>query len=233
VFFLNELKRIVLRRWYVKKLTIGAIALALGAFCAQVEAAPTYSFVNITNNNAGDAAIGEAQLFVEIFDLGTQVNFTFTNIGPEASSITDVYFDNGSLLGIASIDDSDPGVDFEQDASPPDLPGGETVVPPFDVTAGFSADSEPPAQPNGVNPSEYLGIVFDLVGGGTFADVVDELATGELRIGIHVQGYASGGSESFINHCGNGVVVIPAPGALVLCSFGAGCIGWLRRRKTL
>jgi hypothetical protein len=90
-------------------------------------------------------------------------------------------------------------VSFSQGASPPDLPGGEDCVPDFDVTAGFSADSDPPAQPNGVNPTEWLDITFDLQSGQTFDDVVAQLNSGALRIGIHVQGFANGGSESFIN----------------------------------
>jgi hypothetical protein len=220
----------------MKKVTIAAITLAFCLFCAHIEAAPTYSFVNITNNNAGDAAIGEAQLFVELFDLGTQINFAFTNIGPDASSITDVYFDNGILLGIGSIIITPTLVEFSQLATPSNLPGGNTVIPPFVTTAGFSADSDPPVQPLGVNPGESLGIIFDLQGGGTFNDVIDELASGDLRIGIHVQGFSSRGSESFINNGivdGDGNGVIPAPGALVLCSIGAGCLGWLRRSKML
>lgn len=213
----------------MQKLIIAVVTLAFGLLCSHAEALPTYSFVNITNNNAGDAAIGEAQLFVEVFDLGGgQMNFVFSNIGPAASSITDVYFDNGTLLGIASIINTPGLVEFSQLASPPDLPGGNLAVPPFVTTLGFSADSDPPVQPLGVNPGESLGIVFDLQPGGTFAGVVSELASGALRIGIHVQGFSSGGSESFINGG-----VIPAPGALLLAGIGAGCLAWLRRRRTL
>jgi hypothetical protein len=41
------------------------------------------------------------------------VNFLFTNQGPLASSITDVYFDDGTLLGIAGVTNFS-GVDFSQ-----------------------------------------------------------------------------------------------------------------------
>jgi hypothetical protein len=165
------------------------------------------TFNNCSTNNAGDVATGEAQMQVEVTDLGGgQVLFTFRNLGPNTSSIADVYFDDGTLLGIADLIDADQnsgdaGVDFSQDASPGDLPAGNNCPGgAFQATAGFTADSDPPVQPNGVNPNESLGVIFDLQTGQTFADVLDDLTTGALRIGIHVQGYASGGSESFVNN---------------------------------
>ena len=74
-----------------------------------------------------------------------------------------------------------------------------------------------------------MGIVFDLVGGQIFADVLSELALGTLRIGIHVQGFAGEGSESFVN-----VSPIPLPAALPLFGTGLGImgfIGWRRKRR--
>ncbi|MFQ6049193.1 MAG: hypothetical protein ACE5K7_07505 [Phycisphaerae bacterium] len=190
---------------------------------ASIARADLFPFVNITGNNPVDAAIGEAQMFVRVIDPGSgQVLFTFINTGPEASSITDVYFDDGVLLGIASIEDSDPGVEFSQLAAPQDLPGGNLLDPPFVTTVGFSADSDPAVQPNGVNPGESLGILFDLASGGTFADVISQLHDGTLRIGIRVQGFESGGSESF--------VAVPAPGAMLLGAIGLGAVGLIKRR---
>jgi hypothetical protein len=199
-----------------------AIALALSPATGF---AATLSFDCITNNIAGDCVIGESQLTVDVTSpSATQVLFQFKNTGASASSITDVYFDDGTLLGIASLTNGS-GVAFSQDASPPDLPGGNTLVPAFEVTAGFLADSDPPAQPNGVNPGETLGIVFDLQSGGTFANILAELASGELRIGIHVQGYDTEGSESFVNN------PVPIPAAVWL--FGSGLLGLaaVARRK--
>jgi len=159
----------------------------------------TLGFYNITHNNAGDAAIGESQFFVDVTGGGSKVTFTFRNTGPQPSVITEIYFDDGSLLGIAAIHDNPPGVDYVPDASPPDLPGGNNLVPPFEVTQGFLAEpSAPPAQ-SGVGPGESLAIEFDLVPGKTLQDVLDELADGTLRIGIRGQSFASGGSESFVN----------------------------------
>ena len=167
--------------------------------------------VQITNNNAADAGIGEAQLFVEVIDAGAdQVTFRFMNTGPQACSIADVYFDDGTLLGIADIINSS-GVSFSQGATPHNLPGGNNVSPAFETTEDFSADSDPPVQPNGVNPGEQLSIVFDLKDGKAYSDVLDDLNSGDLRIGIHVQAFESGASESFVN---NGPVV---PGSRARC----------------
>ncbi|MFC1634042.1 hypothetical protein ACFL5Z_04310 [Planctomycetota bacterium] len=220
------------------------VVLIVALFYGTTEALPTYGFTHIVEEGDGptqlaDGAIGEAQLFVELIELpdtgtGIQVQFLFTNTGPQASSITDIYFDDGTLGTFISMD-SLGVVSFSQGASPPDLPGGNNVS--FVTTPGFSFDSDPPIQPNGVNPGESLGITFD----GSHSTIEGELASGDLRVGIHVQGYASEGSEAFVNgppNGGNGKppsghCEIPAPGALLLGGMGVGLVSWLRRRRTL
>lgn len=199
--------------------------LALCAFAVAPAKAATLSFFCITNNAAADCATGEAQLSVNVTDPGSnQVLFHFKNSGPNASSITDVYFDDGTLLGLSLITNG-PSVSFSQYASPPNLPGANNVSPPFQVTAGFLADSNPPVQPNGVNPGEWLKIYFDLQAGKNFNDVITDLTDGSLRVGIHVQGFAYGGSESFVNN------PVPIPAAVWL--FGSGLLGLVAfaRRK--
>ena len=199
--------------------------------------ATTVDFFCITNNSATDCATGEAQLSVDILDIGgDQVLFNINNSGPvEAAIVRQFYFDgDATLADIVSLVDADDGVggdagvDFSLGASPPDLPGGNSIWPRFDVTAGFLGDADTP-KPNekGIGAGETLGIVFDLQAGMTYADVIDDLTTGALRIGLHVQAFASGGSESFVNN------PVPVPPAVWL--FGSGLLGLIavaRRRQT-
>jgi len=209
---------------------LAVMLLLFGGFCANDCAASVtydvYNVVGVSNNDAGNTAIGEAQLSVELIDLsGGQIEFVFRNSGSEKCSITDVYFDDRcELLSNLWVVNS-PGVQYTQWATPSNLPAGNNLTPHFETTLGLSADSDPPVSHNGVNPGEYLGIRFDLQCGSGIADVGNCIDSGGLRIGLKVQAFADGGSETF--------VAVPAPGALMLGSLGVCVVGWLRRGRTL
>lgn len=207
--------------------TVALPGAAVLSLAAASQAGIVYGFdYCVTNNNPVDVQTGTAQLTVEVSDAGAAgVEFTFRNGGPGACSITDLYWDDGTLLALGSIT-SGPGTEFEPLASPQNLPGGANATPPFEVTAGFSADASGPAQLNGVNPGEFVTVRYLLQGSQTYAHVIDDLATGALRIGIHVQGFAGGGSEGFIN----GGTPVPAPAGAVAV-LGAIGLGAARRRR--
>jgi hypothetical protein len=122
----------------------------------------------------------------------------------------------------STVISSSAGVKFSEGAHPADLPG-------YDVgsaTRIFSADSDAPIKPNGVDnsialPEEYLEILFGLKTGKYFENVIADLRTGELVIGVKVQGFANGQSEGFIT---------PVPGAVFLGALGMSVAGWRLRR---
>lgn len=216
----------------------------LGARVGTVHA-QDFGFWNITNNDPVNAVVGEAQFSLEVTDGALNpghVVFIIRNEGPDPASITDVYFDDGTLTTLTTLIDFDEptdslhpwyglghsGVDFTQDADPPDLPGGNDPdlmgalgQDLFEVSLGFSADSDPPPPYWGVEPGEWLGIEFSM-NGGTLEQVIQELQDLTLRVGIHAQAFENGGvdSESFVT---------PEPATVVL--LGLGGLALLRRRR--
>jgi PEP-CTERM motif-containing protein len=185
--------------------------------------ADTFGFGCVTNNLAGDCAIGQSQLSVDVTNPGSnRIDFTFHNVGSAASSLAQAYWDDGALASIFSIMGSS-GVSFASPATPSNLPGGSSVTPPFVAT--FSVGANNPAPTNGVNPGESLTVRFNLASGQTFASAIQAIDSGALRIGVHVQSFASGGSEGFVN-------VIPEPGTFALLGGGLLSLALARRRRS-
>jgi len=221
----------------MSRLTALATFVALALSASAASAGWTYGFGEVTSNSATNVAIGESQLSMEVIRLrrSDRVRIKFRNTGPEASSITDVYFDdsNSVFSSIRRIHNSD-GVSFSQGASPKNLPGANNLLDPFQTTLGLNADSDPPVQINGVNPGEVLGITLNLASGKTFWDVISGINNAVLRVGLHVQGFANGGSESFVNVTPknpDGPPIVPEPTGLALAGLAIGGLLVKRRRR--
>jgi len=215
---------------------VGLIFILLLILSIEARAA-LYDFEAITNN--GNTGIG-AQLSLDVTNYGSnQVLFTFNNaVGPYEGVITEVFFEDGTLLGVAQVIDSPPDVRFVQwdfdEAS--NLPGGGTLVPKFEATEGFGADVVKNVH-DGVGPGQSLGIVFNLEGGKTFFDVITDIGDGftnpdpggntSLRIGIHVQSIIElpDGPDS-----SEGFILTPVPGAVILGILGLSVAG-IKLRK--
>ena len=202
-------------------------AAVLSAGLSAVAQAQNYSFSCVSNNSTTNCATGEAQLGMTLTQGSGFVDFLFTNAGPLASSITDVYWDwtGAANRYTAGAITSSSGVSFSWGASPSNLPSGNGLTPSF--SANLGADSNAPTRPNGVNPTEWVS--FRLLTGLT--TTAADLASGSLRVGIHVQGFSGGGSESYVNRSTTVVAPVPEPEAYALMLAGLGVVGVVARRK--
>jgi len=162
----------------------------------------------------------DIDLYVELSERETCVDFTFRNESIIESSISRIYFAGGSFLSFAEIIEG-PGTTFNPSATPAKLPGANLLELPLLTTYEVSFDSDPAVPHNGINPGEWVITTFDLINGGTFLNVADELNTGTLWIGVHVIALPDGSSES--------AIAVPVPTTLFL--LGLGSLALLRIRK--
>ena len=213
-----------------KKIFMGGFFVGLLMVLAVSAYAIPYGFYNITNNS-GIASTIAGQFIVDVISDPFGAKFTFSNVGPTASFIAQIYFDDGppqSLLQLVNVVNGPGGVSFAQGGTPANLPSQNTATPAFVTTPGFLATANNPAPQKGVNVGEFVSIIFSL-NGKTFSDVINDMNTGNLRAGIHVQGIGtSDASDSFVSQ-GPSQVPVPESGMLIL--LGAGLLGLMAVRK--
>lgn len=251
------MRQVLSRAW------IGAVAvIGLGLSATPANAA-MYHFglfgnYNTVTNQASPVLGGG--ITMEVTDAGSsggvnRVLFTFTNVSATGATLSEIYFDDGTLLGISSVVNQS-GVNFTAlmggsgpgTANPGNLPGGNQIDFETSLTGLFAADIGS-STANGLQVGESVGIVFDLINGQTFAQTIAALQLGltnpgdtsiaDIRVGIHVRD-ARGNDNSlpFINvpegDDPKPPLDTPAPGGLVLALVGLPFFvaGRKLRRKT-
>lgn len=213
-------------------------------FCQVLSAETIYTYIELfTDNDNGDGAMHylddteNVKFRMEISNGGPTVTFKFFNESTINNAITDIYFDDGTLLGISGLTNG-PGVLYDFPSGNETLPGWNLLDPVFETTENFSADpSTPQPMKNAINSGlyegapEWLEIHYDLQWNsdenrwGNLGDVLSELRDGTLRVGIHVQGFPDGSSQSGVSSPN----VVPEPASI--CALGMGALFLLRKRR--
>jgi hypothetical protein len=218
-------------------------------------AGAVYDFDSITSNSESSAAIGESQFFVDVINTGPKkVTFKFSNIGVLDSSMSAVYFDAGdkktsSVKSISSLKDRSDDVKFKKGAKTKKLEGGEVLGDMFSSKKKLSASINPKRASDGIGAGEYLNITLKLNKKRTYDDVLADLESGKLRIGVLAHGFVDGLSESYVNgglydpaaFSANSLSVasastsvtatVPVPGSILLAGAGMCLVRFLRFRK--
>ncbi len=206
----------------MKHLLVAAILVA----SALVARAELFAFCAITSNDSSGYAqlAGESQLYMDVTVLDTgQASLVFTNTGPEDSVVSRIDFDFAPELGLNLIAiNNGSGVEFQASpASPNNLPGGKSLNNAF--ISDLSVAAKNPRPKNGLNPydSVELFIRYD-----DSRNLLDALENETLRIGLHVQSFAGGYSESFVN-------VVPEPGAISMLLVGGFALYWCKAKSRM
>jgi hypothetical protein len=207
----------------VRKRGLNLVVAVILLFPAAVCQAVIFPLEIFTNNSpyANDPGW---DLYVDVWDGTGVANFTFYNGSSLQSSMARIFFDDGSLLGVDEVINSDDYTFFKKVPAPQPLPGWDILVPPFEADREYSIGTPNPPPWKGVNDgdiaNEWVTIRFNLINGGTLDDVINELYSDVLRIGVYIIDLPEGYTES---------AVTPEPATVAL--LGLGTLFVLRRKR--
>lgn len=193
---------------------------------AGTTATEAVSYVQVSNNAGQDIS---AQLDTILTDAGSgRVNFKFLNNVGIASSVKEIYFqDTVGLLSDIELGTQN-GANFAVgSANPGDLPGGNSISPVFSVSAGLLADAGNGGPATGLNAAaDFVNINFL----GNFADVLQALNAGSIRLGLHVISIGTSGESDAYVTTGTPSTNVPDGGATAVL-LGLGVLGLTLARK--
>ncbi len=204
-------------------------AAALAALSSTSLAGVSTRFDLFVFENADGVPTGNIDIWVDVVDNGSTIDFVWGNDSTEPANLTSIYIEssdasmqllNATIMNVA-------GVDYASPATPPTPAGSIDMFGGAWQGAHFSADpNSPMPQVNAINPGESLTTRFDYSGGLTYQMVIDSLSDldsdSAFRLVGHVQGIGAGGASIW--------VVNPTPGAASV--FGvAGLLAARRRRR--
>lgn len=116
--------------------------------------------------------------------------------------------------------------------NPKNLPGGNTATPPFNEDFTFEAESDNGLGFNGKPEAgiNAAGETMEFFKALNYEDTIAALASGDLRIGLHVIAFANGNSATYLNN----QTPVPEPETWAMLAAGLGLLGSraYRRRKS-
>ncbi|MBX3322091.1 MAG: hypothetical protein KF757_03775 [Phycisphaeraceae bacterium] len=200
----------------------GMVALAAGGLLCVGAASAGVRVDLFVYENSDNGDVSMIDLWVDVVDSGSFVDFVFRNDSTGPATVANVYFEMNSLLSGGSVHAQSGGVSFSTGGNPPN-----PAQPAFLYGGAwggnlYRAGANPPPSFNGIDPGETLTIRFSLV--GSYADVVAALqpnATDGFRIAQHVISVNDDFSIWTIN--------TPTPGGAAVLALG-GLVAMRRRR---
>jgi len=182
------------------------------------------SFSCITNNNGGDCSIGATELSGTIVEMGGDAKLTITMTGTDNAVVEQIFIESTLVSGISFVGSVGSGsVAFGTGAAGGTLPGGTGVS--FNEAYNIGSSNPKPAKGIGWHPTDKFSpqageFLLAFTGGDYSAMLAD------LRIGVHVIGFSSEGSESFVS------IPVPEPGTVSMLATGLLGLAVSRRRRS-
>lgn len=181
------------------------------------------AFGCITDNDSGDCSIGASALSMTLVESGGDALLTVTMTGIDPAVVEQIFIESEFASAISFVSNLGPGVvGFGTGVSGGNLPGGNPIG--FVEAVNISTSGAGPLWGIGAHPQDTVsgqsGSFLLSYSGGTFAELANA-----LRVGVHVIGYASDGSESFVS----APLTAPEPSTLAMMLMGLFGLAAMRR----